>query len=687
MAVSYSTDKIRNLVLLGHSGSGKTSLAEAMLFDTGATNRLGRIEDGNTVSDYDEEEISRKMSLNLSVVPCEWEGHKINILDAPGYTDFQGEMLSGLHVAEVVVLVLDGAAGVEVGAQLAWQMAQANGKPIAIFLNKMDRENASYRRVIEELRHTFGATFVPMELPLRNNDKFEGVVDLITQKTHTGSGKTGAAPADMADDIEEFRMELIEFAAEGDDALMEKYFEEETLTEDEIAQGLTAGLASAKIVPVFCGSATENIGIRGFMTAITKFFPTPAVNITATNTKTGAEVSLGGKASDPVAVQSFKTINDQYGKVSYLRVWSGTIKADVRLYNPRSEQEERLAGLALPRGKDQLDVKETMAGDIVVALKLNHTNTGDTLSDKTAPLSIPMIKFPAPLYAIALTPDSQNDASKLGPSLTRITEEDLTLKHRYETATRETLLEGMGETHVNTAVKQMKERFGLNVSTAVPKVPMRETVTRAGSDMHRHKKQSGGAGQFGEVHMRVEPMERGAGFEYKSEVFGGAISQSFLPSIEKGIKQVLDQGPIAGYPVVDVRAVVFDGKEHPVDSKDIAFQVAGREAFRKAMMQAGPVLLEPIMEMVITVPEEFTGEVTSDLSTRRGRMSGMEQVRGNTVVTAQAPLAEVQRYATDLRSFTQGRGIYSMTLSHYEAVPSHIANEIIAQAQKQKEED
>ncbi|MBN1218709.1 MAG: elongation factor G [Anaerolineae bacterium] len=686
MAGSYTTDKIRNIVLLGHSGCGKTSLVEAMLFNTGAVNRLGKIEDGNTVSDYDEEEISRKMSLNLSVIPCEWDGHKINVLDTPGYTDFQGEMLSGIHVAEAVVLVLDGSAGVEVGTQLSWQMAAENHKPIAVFVNKMNRENASYRKVIDQLRQTFDAKFVPMQLPIRTNDKFEGVVDLITQKAYTGASKPGDPPAGMADEIEEFRMELIEFAAEGEDALMEKYFEEETLSPEEIGQGLKAGLARGGVVPVFCGSATENVGVRDFMNSISHIFPAPAVEIKAT-AKGGAPETLTGNPDGPVAVQAFKTVNDQYGKVSYLRVWSGTFKADVRLFNSRAEQEERLAGLSLLRGKDQIDITEAVAGDIVSALKLNATLTGDTLSEKAKAYTIPMIVYPSPLYAVALVPESQSDAAKLGPSLTRITEEDLTLKHRYETATRQTLLEGMGETHINIAVKRMKNRFGLNVETSIPKVPMRETVTKVGSDMYRHKKQSGGAGQFGEVHMRVEPLERGAGFEYKSEIFGGAISQPFLPSIEKGIKQVLDQGPIAGYPVADVRAVVFDGKEHPVDSKDIAFQIAGREAFKKAMMQAGPVLLEPIMNLTITIPEEYTGDVTGDLSTRRGRMSGMEQVRGNTVITAQAPLAEVQRYSTDLRSLTQGRGIYTMELSHYENVPSHIASEIIAQAQKEKEEE
>jgi elongation factor G len=686
MAGSYTTDKIRNIAFLGHSGCGKTSLAEAMLYDTGAINRLGRVEDGNTVSDYDEEEISRTMSLNLSVIPCEWEGHKINVLDAPGYTDFVGEMLSGVHVADTVVLVLDGSAGVEVGTHLSWQMAEDNQKPIAIFVNKMDRENADYRRVIEQLNNAFDARFVPMQLPIRNGGKFEGVVDMITQKAHTGSGKTSAPPADLADDIEEFRLQLIEYAAEGDDELIEKYFEEETLSEEEMAQGLRAGLAAAKIVPVFCGSATENIGVRDFMSMIGSIFPTPAVKITV-KTKGDADETLTGEASGPLAAQVFKTFNDQYGRISYFRVWSGTLKGDARVFNSRAEQEERMAGLAMLRGKEQINLNEVVAGDIAAVVKLNHTQTGDTLGDKARPLFVPMIEYPNPLYAVALTPETQSDSAKLGPSLTRITEEDRTLKSRYESATRQTLLEGMGETHINIAVKRMQSRFGLNMHTSVPKVPMRETITKIGADQYRHKKQTGGAGQFAEVHMRLEPLERGAGFEYKSQIFGGAISQPFLPSIEKGIKQVLDQGVIAGYPIVDVRAVVYDGKEHPVDSKDIAFQIAGREAFKKAMMQCGPVLLEPIMNITITVPEEYTGDVTSDLSTRRGRLSGMEQTRGHTVITAQAPLAEIQRYATDLRSFTQGRGVYTVSLSHYEEVPSHIASEIIAKAQKEKQEE
>lgn len=687
MAGSYTTDKIRNVVLLGHSGCGKTSLAEAMLFNTGAINRLGRIEDGNTVSDYDEEEIHRTMSLNLAVIPCEWEGYKINILDAPGYADFQGEMLSGVHVADTVVIVMDASSGVEVGTQLAWQMAVDNHKPIAIFLNKMDRPNASYRRAIDQLRHTFEATFVPMELPIRKGEHFEGVVDMITQTARTGSGKPGAPPAEMAAEIEEYRTQVVEYAAEGDDELMMKYFDGEALTEAEIDHGLQAGLANRRIVPVFCGSATANVAVRGFMHTIVETFPTPAVEIVTKNTKNGGDETLTGAANGPLVAQIFKTVNDQYGRLSYLRVWSGVLKSDSRAFNPRTVEEERIAGLFSPRGKEQLSMSEAVAGDIAGVVKLSHTQTGDTLCDKAHPVTAPLVKYPEPVYAVALTPKTQGDAAKLGPSLARIVEEDLTLRHRYEAATHQTLLEGMGDTHVDIAVKQMSSRFGLGVETAVPRVPMLETVSRTASAQYRHKKQTGGAGQFGEVHLRVEPQERGVGFEFKSEIFGGSISQPFLPSIEKGIKQVLEQGVIAGYPVVDVKAIVYDGKEHPVDSKDIAFQIAGREAFKLAVKEAGPILLEPIMNMVITIPEEYTGDVTGNLSTRRGRMSGMEQVRGNTIITAQAPLAEVQRYATDLRSITQGRGVYTMTLSHYEPVPSHIASEIIAQAQREKQEE
>jgi elongation factor G len=621
------------------------------------------------------------------VLPCEWEGHKINVLDAPGYADFAGEMLNGLHVADTVVLVLDASSGVEVGTQLAWQMAKEQNKPIAIFLNKMDRNNASMRRVLAELGEKFEATFVALELPIREGEVFKGTVDLISQKAHTGGGKpAGPAPADMADKIDEYRTRVVEFGAEGDDDLMERYFEGEELTPDEIAHGLRQGLVAGNIVPVYCGSATANVAVRSFMNNIVDTFPSPETTEIKAADKNEAEVTLTAKANGPLAAQVFKTINDQYGRVSYMRIWSGTLKSDTRVINPRSGSEERIGTLFTPRGKEQVNVKEAAAGDLVGVVKLGETKTNDSLCDKNNLLQVESIVYPNPVFALALTPKTQGDSAKMGPGLARISEEDPTLHHRYEAATHQTLLEGMGETHVEIAVKRMAARFGLNLETAIPRVPMLETVSKIASARYRHKKQSGGSGQFGEVYLRVEPKERGEGFEYKSEVFGGAISQNYLPSIEKGIKQVLEHGVLAGYPVVDVLAVVYDGKEHPVDSKDIAFQIAGREAFKAAFMDAGPILLEPIMDMSITVPEEFTGDVSGDLSTRRGRMSGIDQARGNTTINAQAPLAEVQRYATQLRSITQGRGVYVMSLSHYEPVPSHLVTEIIAAAKKEEEE-
>jgi elongation factor G len=412
-----------------------------------------------------------------------------------------------------------------------------------------------------------------------------------------------------------------------------------------------------------------------------------ASELKVTNAKTSQEEIVACSATGPLVAQAFKTVNDQYGRISYLRIWCGSLKSDTRAYNGNRDAEERIGTLFTPRGKEQLSTSEAAAGDIVGVVKLSQTQTGDVLRDKTFSVTLPWLTYPHPVFGIALTPKTQGDSAKLGPSLARIVEEDSTLRHRYEPATRQTLLEGMGDTHVDIAVKRMASRFGLGVETAVPRVPMLETVARTASAQYRHKKQTGGAGQFGEVHLRVEPTERGSGFEFKSEIFGGSISQPFLPSIEKGIRQILDHGIIAGYPVVDVKAIVYDGKEHPVDSKDIAFQIAGREAFKQAFRDANPILLEPIVNLTIKVPEEYTGDVSGDLSTKRGRMSGMEQVRGNTTITAQAPLAEVQRYATELRSITQGRGVYTMTLSHYEPVPSHIAGDIIAQAQKEKHDE
>ena len=688
MTAIYSTDKLRNVVLLGHGSSGKTTLAEAMLFNTGAINRMGKVEEGTTVSDFDEEEIRRRISLNLALIPCEWEKHKINVLDTPGYLDFVGEVISAIRVADAGIVLVDAVSGVEVGTELVWQHADAQDLPRAIFVNKMDRDNASFERTLDSLREKFEGNFVPVHLPIGEQAGFKGVVDLVEMKAYLGDkGQPEEVPDELVEAAEEARMALIEAAAESDDELIVKYLDGEELTEEEIARGLAIGIAGRTVIPVLCGSASHNLGVRALLHAIVRDLPGPSGQVQAVNPVTNEEETLTFDAAGPLAAFVFKTAADPFvGKLTYLRVYSGTLKSNGHAFNSRTGSEERLGQVFLLRGKEQLPVDEVRAGDIGVLAKLGETLTTDTLCDKGHPLVLPGIEFPSPLFAVAVSPKTKADSAKMGPSLTRIVEEDPTLRWRNEESTRQVILEGMGDAHVETAVRRLEQKFGLGLETSVPKVPYKETVTKVGSASYRHKKQTGGAGQFAEVHMRVEPLPRDGGFEFEWEVFGGAISSSFQPSIQKGIKQVLENGPLAGYPVVDVKAVVFDGKEHPVDSKDIAFQIASREVFKLAFKDGNPVLLEPIMNITITVPEEFMGDVMSDLTTRRGRVQGTDQERGNAIVHAQVPLAEIQRYATDLRSFTQGRGVYTMTFSHYEQVPAHLQAEIIAQAERERQE-
>ncbi|MEJ2732673.1 MAG: elongation factor G [Anaerolineae bacterium] len=686
----YKSDKLRNVVLLGHGGAGKTSLAEAMLFDTGAVNRLGRVDDGTSISDWDDEERRRQMSINASLIPCEWQDHKLNIIDTPGYMDFVGEVISGVRVADAAVVVLDSGGGVEVGTEQVWHYADARKLPRLAFVNKMERENVDYDQVIDQIAAKFGVVAVPMNLPIGSQADFKGVVDLLTEKAYLGEKGTEASiPEDLADAVEEARTTLIEAAAEGKDELMEKYFEEETLSEDEVLAGLKARLARGDLVPVLCGSAAMNTGVQALMRSIIALMPSPmeAAPYTATNPATGANVQLQGDSAGELAVLVFKTLADPYvGKLSYFRVYSGTLESDSRVQNVRTGDEERLGQLYTVRGKEQLPVTRCPAGDIGAVARLSETQTGDTLCDRGTPLRLAPAAYPNPLYAVAVTPKTKADAAKISPTLTRLSEQDPTLTWRQETSTRETILSGMGDTHINVAIRRMDETFGLGLDTAVPRVPYKETITRATTAQYRHKKQTGGAGQFAEVHMRIEPRERDAGFEFSWEVVGMNVSKTFGPSIEKGVKAVMSQGVIAGYPVVDVLAAVYDGKEHPVDSKDIAFQIAGREVFKLAVKEAGPVLLEPVYTYTITVPEEYMGDVLSDLNTRRAQVLGMDQIGDNSVVTAQVPLAEMQRYVSDLRSITQGRGIFSLEYSHYQQVPNHLTEQIIVASQREAEE-
>jgi len=662
----YGTEKLRNISLLAHGSAGKTSLAEALLFSTGAINRLGKVEEGTTVADFDEEEIARKISLGTALVPCEWKGHKINVLDTPGYADFIGEVRQAVRASDAVIILIDSVAGVEVGTEMAWTIVEGAGLPRMVVVNKMDRDNANFQQALESLKSKFDATFVPFQLPLGSQSSFRGVVDLVSMKAYEGQkGEEVEIPAEMQDQVEEYRLELVEAAAEADDELIMKYLEGEELDNEEIGAALKTGVQAGAIVPVFCTSATSSLGH---------------------NPDTDKDELLEATESAPLAALVFKTTADPFvGKLSYFRVYSGVLSSDTRVLNSRNGEDERIGQILVLRGKEQLPVKKMMPGDIATVAKLSETLTGDTLCNKDHPLQLPGIEFPNPLYAVAVSPKTQSDSAKLNTVLTRVVEEDPSMRWYNEPSTRQTILAGMGNAHIDIAVRRMARKFGTEVIISEPKVPYKETITREGSARYRHKKQTGGAGQFAEVELGLEPLPRDTGFEYEWKVFGGAISRSFQPSIEKGIKKVMGQGVIAGYPVVDVRASVIDGKEHPVDSKDIAFQIAGREVFKEAVLNSGPVLLEPVYNIKIVVPEQFMGDVLGDLNTRRAQVQGMNQERGNSIVTAQAPLAEIQRYSIDLRSLTQGRGYYSIEFSHYQNVPTHIAQQLIEAAKKEKD--
>ena len=685
----YSTDRIRNVAVLGHGGSGKTTLTEALLFKTGVTTRIGRVEDGTTVADWDPEEQRRGLSINLSVIPIEYENLKINLIDTPGYLDFSGEQISALHVAEAGLILVDAVAGAEVGTELAWDILNEQKCPRIIFVNKMDRENANYEHVIDSLRTTLGnAKIIPMQLPIGQADTFRGVISLVTMKAYMGKeSKEAPIPDDMLAAAEAAHTAMAEAAAETDDELIVKYLDGEDLDPEEVRHALHQGVRSGTIAPVYFGSATADVGLERLLQGLGRYVPAPDEHpIMAQQDENPIE--LNNDPNGPVAAAVFKTIIDRYvGRMNYVRVVSGTLHKDSTLINERTKHSYRIAGLSIARGKELINVNELVAGDIGVVTKLEDLLTGDTLTSADHPIQLERANYPRPLYSVGISPATQADSAKLGHSLHLLTEEDPTLRVQTISATKQTVLQGMGESHVDVAVRRLETKFGVKVETSMPKVPYRETITKIASAQYRHKKQTGGAGQFAEVHMRVEPLTSGEGFEYVSEVFGGVISGVFLPSIEKGVRQVLNQGVIAGYPVVDVKAVVYDGKEHPVDSKDIAFQTAGREVFRQAMKEASPVLLEPIYQVDVTVPDEYMGDVMGDFNTRRGRVQGMDQKNNRTVIHAMVPLAEILRYGTDLRSMTQGRGVYTIEFDHFEQMPSYLAETVISQHKHEDHEE
>jgi elongation factor G len=679
----YATDAIRNVALVGHGSAGKTTLVEAFLHFTGATTRLGKIEDGTTVSDFEDEEIRRKISLSAAVVPVEFQDCKINLLDTPGFPDFVGEVISALRVADGAMVLLDAVAGVEVGTELTWQHCEEFKLPRFVVIAKMDRENANYERAMASAKALPGAKLVPVQLPVGQGQGFKGVIDLLAMKARMGAGKDAAdIPADMKAAADEARVTLMEAAAEGEDELLEKYLGGTELTQEEIIRGLRKAVMNSACMPVFICTGSAEVGIEPLLYCVTKLFPSPAeAPKAAAEGKDGSE-ELACSDAGPLAAYVWKTTADPFvGKQTYFRVYSGTLSSDTRVWNSKKSVEERLGTISLPCGKETSPVRNIHAGDIGIVPKLSVTTTGDTLCDKGHPLTLPMPAYPTALYSVAVSPKTQADAAKITPTLTRLCEEDMTLSWHNEPSTLQTILQGMGDQHIDVAIRRAETKFQVGLNIELPKVPYRETITKQNSAMYRHKKQTGGAGQFGEVHLRVEPLPD-EDFEFENEVFGGAISSSYMSAIEKGVRGVMQRGAVAGYPMEKIRVAVFDGKEHPVDSKPVAFEIAGREAFKLAVNGANPVLLEPIMIIKVVVPEANMGDVLGDLNTRRARVQGMDNEHGKSIITATVPLAEIQRYTTDLRSITGGRGFFSMKLDHYEVVPRNVAEPIITAHQK-----
>ncbi len=682
----YETNQIRNVVLLGHGGTGKTSLAEAALFATGAINRLGRVDDGNTTSDYDPDEVKRQISISLSLIPCDWDGHKVNLIDTPGYADFLGEVKQGVRAADAALVVVDAVSGVEVGTDLAWGYADEQSLSRLVFVNRMDRENADFGAAVQQVRERFGKSCVPLQVPIGAQDAFQGVVDLLEMQAFLGEkAEPGEIPDSLASEVSTFREQLVEAVAETDEELLDKYVETDDLSAEDLRRGLRAAVCSGGIIPVLAGSATKNIAVPRVLDALVNFVPSPLDRgETTARDEAGEEVSLTADATGPLAVLAFKTSADPYvGKLTYLRVFSGTLRADSQVWNASRKAQERIAQLFHLRGKSQEQTGQLVAGDVGAVAKLTDTTTGDTLCARERPLLLDPIEFPMPSFSLAVFPKTKADLDKLGTSLTRIVEEDPSLRVHRELDTNETVISGLGEAHIDVAAERMKRKFGVEVELLKPKVPYKETVSSTNQSEYIHKKQTGGHGQYARVAIEIEPLPRGSGFEFVDKIVGGAVPKTYIPAVEKGVHEAMQEGVLAHYPLVDMRVTLFDGKEHPVDSSEIAFKIAGAQALKQGALAANPVLLEPIVNLRITVPEANTGDVLSDLNGKRGRVLGMTPQGGLTVVEAQAPLAEVQSYGTDLRSMTQGRGHFSMELSYYEEVPAHLSQRVIDSAAKE----
>ena len=693
---AYDAAHIRNIALVGHGGAGKTTLAEAMLFDSGGNTRLGRTEDGTSLLDYDEDEIKRRLTINAAMAFLEWKGHKVNLVDTPGFGAFLADTQTCLRVLDTALVVVSAPHGVQVVTDKVWSYATECGLARVIYLSKMDRERADFARAVEDVRKNLSPAAVPVHLPLGQEAAFAGIVDLLRMKVlrypPDGSGRAREedVPAAIQGEAAKARAALLEVVAEADDALLEQYLERGELSDAEVRQGLQRGVAAGRIVPILCGAAARNIGVQSVLDFLVEACPAPTDRppVEGTDAK-GQPAQREARDDAPLVAQVFKTVADPFaGKVSLFRVYAGTLRSDSSVLNSTKGVKERIGQVALLRGKAQTPVPAVGAGDLGAVVKLKETGTGDTLSDEKAILKLPPIPFPHPLLTFAIEPKTRGDEDKMSAGLARLREEDPTLHVRYDPQTKETVVSGMGKVHLEVAVERLKRKFGVEVVLKTPRVPYKETVKAKAREVQgRHKKQTGGRGQFGDCWIHLEPLPRGGGFEFVDEIVGGAIPRNFIPAVEKGIIEALERGVVAGYPVTDVRVTVYDGSAHAVDSSELAFKLAGRLAFKKAVQQARPSLLEPIMTAEVVAPDECMGDVMGDLNARRGRVLGVEARGRLQAVKAHVPLAEMLEYDSKLRSLTADRGDYTMEFSHYEEVPAHILEKIVAETKRVEAEE
>jgi len=678
---------------MAHGGAGKTTLAEAMLYNTGVLDRFGKVVDGTTTTDYDPEEIKRKISISTAIAPCEWKDYKINIIDTPGYFDFVGEVKQGIRVADAAIVLVPAKAGVQVGTEKSWAFAKEQGIPIMFFVSKMDEENANFMEVFNQLTNTFGKGVIAFQLPIIEGEKFVGIVDVINMKAKKFEKDKlveTAIPSGLNDKINELRESLKEAVAETDEELMEKFFEGEEFTPEEINKGLRLGIADGSIVPVFCGSAINNAGVQLLMDAIIDYLPAPDDKAVVKAKKPGTDdvVELKVSPDESLSALVFKTIADPFvGKISLFRVYSGTLKSDSVVYNSRAEKTERTAQVFMLRGKKQIPVDKLIAGDIGAVAKLQYTNTNDTLCDQGKAVELDKIEFPEPNLSLAVEPKAKGDEEKISSGLQRLQDEDPTFKVSVNNETHQTIISGVGDQHLDVIVSKLKSKFGVSVNLVDPKVPYRETIRKKVKVEGKHKKQTGGHGQYGHVWIEFEPGES-EDLIFEEKIFGGAVPKQYHPAVEKGLREAMTKGVLAGYPVVNLKATLVDGSYHDVDSSEMAFKIAARLAYKKGLPQASPVLLEPIMHLEVYVPDNYMGDIIGDLNKRRGRILGMNpQGNGIQQVVAEVPMAETFKYANDLRSMTQGRGYFKQWFERYEEAPANVAQKVIEEARKEMTEE